>query len=370
MLRIGVNALYLIPGGVGGTEIYLRNLLAALAEIDAVNQYVVFTNRETGAGLVPQRANFIHAPQAVTARFRPGRILWEQVVLPFEARKHRLDVLFNPGFTAPLICGCPMVTVFHDLQHKRHPEYFRWFDLPFWNFFLWASVRRSRGLIAVSEATRDDLQRYYGVSARVIQHGVERQFFEIAKKRAPKDYLLCASTSHPHKNLVALLRAYEQAAGLPYLVITGVRGFAARQVEAAAGNSVKITGWIPREELYELFRRARGFIYPSTFEGFGMPVLEAMAAGVPVACSDIPPLREIAGSTVHYFDPADQTAIRSALELLAAGKLPTEAAQQRASEFTWEKTARETLDYLTEPRPQGSVSISRDPQNRGSAPSR
>jgi glycosyltransferase involved in cell wall biosynthesis len=355
MLRIGVNALYLIPGGVGGTEIYLRNLLAALAEIDAVNEYVVFTNRETGADLVPEGANFIHAPQAVNARVRPARILWEQLILPFEARNFRLDVLFNPGFTAPIVCGCPMVTVFHDLQHKRHPEYFRWFDLPFWNFFLWMSARRSRGLIAVSGATRDDLQRYYGVSAQVIHHGVERAFFEIATKRAPKDYLLCASTSHPHKNLTALLRAYRKAGGLPHLVITGVRGFAACEVEAAAGESVKITGWIPREELYELFRGARGFIYPSTFEGFGMPVLEAMAAGVPVACSDIPPLREIAGSTVHYFDPADESEIRSALELLAAGMLPTEAARQRASEFTWEKTARETLDYLTEPRPQGSV---------------
>src|SRR5579871_451722 len=347
MLRIGVNALYLIPGGVGGTEIYLRNLLAALAEIDPENQYVVFTNRETGADLVPDRANFLHAPQAVRAQFRPARILWEQLVLPFAARKHRLDVLFNPGFTSPIVCGCPMITVFHDLQHKRHPEYFRWFDLPFWRFFLWASVRRSRGLIAVSRATRDDLKKYYGADARVVHHGVERAFFEIADARRPQDYLLCASTSHPHKNLIGLLRAYEQAGGLPHLVLTGVRGFAAREVEQVAGRSVKITGWIPRSELYELFRGARGFIYPSTFEGFGMPVLEAMAAAVPVACSDIPPLREIAGSTVHFFDPSSEVAIRDALVRLASGTIPTEAARMRASEFTWERTARETLDYLS-----------------------
>jgi glycosyltransferase involved in cell wall biosynthesis len=347
MLRIGVNALYLIPGGVGGTEIYLRNLLAALAEIDTENQYVIFTNRETGADLVPARPNFEHAPQAVTASFRPGRILWEQFRLPSAVRKHRLNVLFNPGFTAPLVCPCPMVTVFHDLQHKRHPEYFRWFDLPFWNFFLWASARRSRGLIAVSEATRQDLHRYYGVDSQVVHHGVEREFFEIAKKREPKNYLLCASTSHPHKNLDRLLRVYRQSEHLPPLLITGVRGFAAREVEALAGGNVKITGWIPRHDLRELFRSARGFIYPSIFEGFGMPVLEAMAAGVPVACSDIPPLREIAGDTVHYFDPASDDEIRAALLELAAGTLPTEAAQQRASEFSWTKTARETLAYLS-----------------------
>jgi glycosyltransferase involved in cell wall biosynthesis len=240
-----------------------------------------------------------------------------------------------------------MVTVFHDLQHQRHPEYFRWFDLPFWKFFLWASVRRSRGLIAVSGATRDDLQRYYGVSAQVIHHGVEPQFLEIADRRQPKDYLLCASTSHPHKNLERLLRVHREVPGLPPLVITGVRGFAAAEVEKLAGDSVRVTGWVPREELYELFRGARGFIYPSMFEGFGMPVLEAMAAGVPVACSDIPALREIAASTVHYFNPSDDSEIGMALQLLANGKIPTGAAAERAGAFTWEKTARETLDYLS-----------------------
>src|ERR1700722_7276089 len=101
MARIGVNALYLIPGGVGGTEIYLRRLLAALASIDSENEYFVFTNIET-TDLVPRQANFYWKPQAVRARFRPARILWEQVVLPIGAARYRLDVLFNPGFTAPI----------------------------------------------------------------------------------------------------------------------------------------------------------------------------------------------------------------------------------------------------------------------------
>jgi len=347
MMRIGVNALYLIPGGVGGTEIYLRNLLRALAKIDSENQYVVFTNRETGVDLVPDSVNFVLAPQPLSARFRPARILWEQLALPLAARKHRLDVLLNPGFTAPLLCSCPMVTVFHDLQHKRHPEYFRWFDLPFWNFFLWASARRSRGVIAVSGATHDDIERYYGRSSEVIQHGVECEFTEVAQRREPKGYLLCVSTTHPHKNLQRLLRVHAQMKNAPKLVLTGVRGFAARQIESLAGGSVEVMGWIPREQLYELYRRALGFIYPSTFEGFGMPVLEAMAAGVPVACSDIPPLREIARSTVHFFDPANDREIHDALLLLASGKISTEAAQRRAAQFSWEKTARATLDYLS-----------------------
>ncbi len=176
---------------------------------------------------------------------------------------------------------------------------------------------------------------------------MEREFFEIAQHREPGDYLLCVSTTHPHKNLARLLRVHAETKNAPRLVITGVRGFAAREIESLASDSVELTGWIPREQLYELYRGALGFIYPSTFEGFGMPVLEAMAAGVPVACSDIPPLREIARSTVHFFDPASDREIRDALLLLASGKISTEAAQQRAAGFTWEKTAGATLDYLS-----------------------
>src|SRR4051794_16875838 len=140
-MRIGVNALYLIPGGVGGTEIYLRNLLRALEAVDRTNQYVVFTNRETGPDLVP--GSFLHVPLPVEARNRPWRLLYEQSGLALQLRRHRVHVMFNPGFTAPAFPGCPNVTVFHDLQHKRHPEHFRWFDLPAWNLFLGLSVRRS-----------------------------------------------------------------------------------------------------------------------------------------------------------------------------------------------------------------------------------
>jgi glycosyltransferase involved in cell wall biosynthesis len=347
MIRIGVNALYLIPGGVGGTEIYLRNLLIAMAGIDSTNQYIVFTNRETGADLVPAQSNFICEQQPVRASFRPARILWEQFVLPRAARRHRLNVLFNPGFTAPAVCACPMVTVFHDLQHKRHPEYFRWFDLPFWQLLLWISARRSRALIADSQATANDVQHYYHRSAQVVHLGVEPRFFEIARRREPKDYLLCVSTTHPHKNLDRLLRVHAQTKDAPRLVLAGVRGFAAKEIERLAGERVQITGWIPRDELYELYRGALGFIYPSTFEGFGLPVLEAMAAGVPVACSDIPPLREIGGSTVHFFDPSSDAAIGDALAKLASGAIPAQAAEARAAGFSWEKTARATLSYLS-----------------------
>jgi glycosyltransferase involved in cell wall biosynthesis len=368
MSRVGVNALYLIPGGVGGTEIYLRELLAALARIDTKNEYFVFSNFETGADLVPKQANFKWKPQAVRARHRVARILWEQIALPIEASRYRLDVMFNPGFTAPILARCACVTVFHDLQHKRHREYFRWFDRPFWRLLLWAAARRSRTLIAVSNATREDLAHYYPFAKgriRVVHHGVEAGFFALNRAGIPsafaenERFVFCVSTLHPHKNLDRLIRAYARKQRTFTMKIAGMRGFYARAIEAligelGCGKSIEVTGWIPREELMQLYERALAFVYPSTFEGFGMPVLEAMAAGIPVACSAIPPLEEVArsstGDAALFFDPLDEDAIAGALDRITSDEaLRRElavAGPRRAREFSWDRTAQLTAEAI------------------------
>ncbi len=360
-LRIGVNALYLIPGGVGGTEIYLRCLLEALATVDSKNRYIVFTNRETGAGLAPDAPNFTAEPQRVRASSRPARIVWEQTALA--ARTRGLDVLFNPGFTAPVFSACPQVTVFHDLQHKRHPEYFRWFDLPFWRLLLWAAARRSKLLIAVSDETQRDLLRFYRIpkdKVRVAPHGVDGACFPIAAARSPEPFLLCVSTLHPHTGLDTLLRAfamYRRSRPEFRLVIAGHRGFHAGRLERLIaeldlGAAVTLTGWISRERLYELYRKAYAFVYPSTFEGFGMPVLEAMAAGVPTACASIEPLKTVAGNAAVLFEPSSIECLLAALERItsdeALRRRLAEAGSVRASQFSWETSARLTLAALQE----------------------
>ncbi|HSW48585.1 MAG TPA: glycosyltransferase family 1 protein [Bryobacteraceae bacterium] len=365
-MRIGVNALYLIPGGVGGTEIYLRCLLGTLAEIDGHNEYVIFTNRETDPGIVPRRPNFTVAPQPVRAVCRPWRILWEQTGLPLAVRSRRVDVLFNPGFTSPVLCPAPTVTVFHDLQHKRHPENFRWFDLPFWRLLLWAAAHRSRTLVAVSEATRADLLRYYRISEskiRVVPHGVEEQFFEIGQRRGqiqPEPCLLAVSTLHPHKNLDRLVRVFarfRRSHPAFRLVIAGMRGFYATELERliaglGAGEVVRLTGWLPREELADLYLRAWAYINPTLFEGFGMPVLEALAAGIPTACSSIEPLRSVAGDAALLFDPLSDDALLDAMVRIASDEplrqRLAQAGPRRAAVFTWRKAAQATLGAFRE----------------------
>jgi len=368
-LRIGVNALYLIPGGVGGTEIYLRNLLPAIGAVDDADEFFVFTNQETAPDLVPAVSNFTHVPQPVRATSRPRRLLWEQFQLPDEAQRLKLDCLFNPGFTAPISAPCPLVTVFHDLQHKRHPEHFRTLDLAAWRFFLYWSARKSDRLIAVSETTKADLIRYYHLAPEridVIGHGVEPQFFALPAQRNPEPFILCVSTLHPHKNLDALLRAFAlfriERPGWR-LVLAGMKGFYTEAVERlrkslTLESAVEITGWIPRAELIDLYRRASVFVYPSTFEGFGMPVLEALAAGVPTTCSDIEPLRTLAGGAAVLFDPASEAAIATAMleaerrsaELSAAGP-------RRAAGHTWEAAARLTVRSLRAGSSRPSLSL-------------
>jgi glycosyltransferase involved in cell wall biosynthesis len=154
---------------------------------------------------------------------------------------------------------------------------------------------------------------------------------------------------HPHKNLDRLIRAYARQKRDYKLVLAGMRGFHTAKVEAliaelGVSDSVELKGWIPRSDLLRLYERARAFIYPSTFEGFGMPVLEAMAAGLPVACSDIPPLREVAGDSALYFDPLDESAIATALDQVIHA---TPNGRERARSFRWETSAEKTLEALT-----------------------
>ena len=374
-LRIGVNALYLIPGGVGGTEIYLRNLLPALARIDRRNRYFVFTNRETGTELCPRSGNFEAVPGAVRARLRPVRLAWEQLVLPLQASRLKLDVMFSPGFTSPLLCRSAGVTVIHDLQHRKQPENFGPLERRAWDLSVWGSAKRSRRIVTVSDSSRRDIIEAYGVNpqhVRVVQHGVEPDFFGLrGDERYPADrlreagvpecrYLLAVSTVHPHKNWQRLLEAYAhlvREGRREHLVIAGLAGKAwhdvkERLLDAELAERVHLLGWQPRPVLLTLFRFAEALVFPSTFEGFGMPVLEAMAAGIPVVCSDIPPLREIADGAAHFFDPASSPALTDALrEMFADNALReqfVERGLEKAAQFTWTRAAEQTLAVLLE----------------------
>ncbi len=358
-LRIAVNALYLLPGGVGGTEIYLRQLLNALARVDQKNEYLVFTNQETGRHLAPVSARFRHFPQPIQAEIRPLRILYEQSSLPSIIERENVDLVFNPGFTSPKALHIPAVTVFHDLQHVHHPEFFRKRELPFWNLLLAQAVRSSAKIIAASETTRRDVIEHYNLTEKrviAIPHGVEQEFFHLERAPDPENpFLLCVSTIDPNKNIEKLIKVFSGLRGeFPKLklVLAGMRGSQTAKVEALVDelqlhSCVRITGWVSRTEIYRLYEKATVFVYPSTFEGFGLPVLEAMAARVPLACSRIAPLLEVAGDAASFFDPQSEQEMAQTIWHLLSDQEETmrqvERGRNRAGVFTWEASAGKTL---------------------------
>jgi glycosyltransferase involved in cell wall biosynthesis len=283
--------------------------------------------------------------------------------------------MFSPGFTSPLLCRGAGVAVIHDLQHRKQPGNFGALERRAWDFLVWGSVKCSRRIVTVSESSRSDIIEAYGVDpthVRVVGHGVEPDFFDLADNaRYGEDllrqagvpecrYLLAVSTVHPHKNWQRLLEAYAhliREGRREHLVIAGLAGKAWQEVkgrllDAELADRVHLLGWQPRDVLLALFRHAQALVFPSTFEGFGMPVLEAMAAGVPVVCSDIPPLREIADGAAHFFDPSSSPALTDALrEMFGDRALRDQFVEQgleRAKYFTWTRAAEQTLAALLE----------------------
>lgn len=375
-MRIGINALYLLPGKVGGSETYIRNLVQSLSELDRDNTYVIFINKES-IGIFQELAPpLIIVPCPIHATNRPIRILWEQLILPFQIRRHEIDVLLSAGMTSPFFCTVPSVLTIYDLQHVNQPQNFSRLYLFFLKTIIYLSAKSSDGIITISEQVKKDIIKYYKIGAEkitVAHLAVNHElFFPLAgdnlsstrrKYKLPERYLLYAAAMLPHKNHARLLRSFKEIVkeipGIK-LVLTGAwdKGhdiLAGLISELGLQKDVIMLGWIPFEDIPFLYRGAEMFIYPSLHEGFGLPILEAMASGVPVVCSRIEPLVEIAGDAALLVDPYDQSDIaRGILSVFRDKTLRMkliEAGIQRAKTFTWERTASSTLAFLSNKMP-------------------
>jgi glycosyltransferase involved in cell wall biosynthesis len=272
-------------------------------------------------------------------------LVWYPLALPRRAARDSVNVLHATTMRAPLHTDVPLVVTVHDLAVIRCPWAFNRWNAKYSRRTLPRIVAAAEKVIAVSEFTASELTALLDVSSKkvaVVRHGVGDSF-STEGRAAEGDYVLCVSTLEPRKNLERLAEAFA-GAKLPdtELRIAGESGWGAVRLR---DGTLRELGYVEDDELAALYRGALCVAYVSLYEGFGLPVLEALACGAPVVAADIPALREVAADAAVYVDPLDVASISAGLrEALSRREELSAAGPIRAARFTWEQAARETIE--------------------------
>lgn len=351
-MRVGVNTLFLIPEQVGGSEIYVRHLLAAMTALPDAPEFVVFTNRENHDTFGAYERVLIDVP--ATQRWR--RLIAEQRTLPKAAARANLDLLFSPGYTAPFRAPCPQVVAILDAQFRAVPEGFSPLSRAAQGFFIGGAGRRAARITTLSAFSKTELRDRLGIPEnriRVTHPGVDPLFFEPQPSPFEPPYILSVSNTYAHKNYICLARAYARIADrIPHrLIIAGQP----RNGEPPAHPRIERVHHIPPIQVAGAMQACAAFVFPSRYEGFGLPVAEAMAAGAPVAAARAGSIPEVAGDHALYFHPDDESAMADAMLALISEPDPErqariDAARTHARQFTWPRCAETTLAAFYEAR--------------------
>jgi glycosyltransferase involved in cell wall biosynthesis len=363
--HIGLNLSFLVPGETGGMEIYARNLIESLVRVRPDLRLTAFVNRNAAAQPGPWRDLVPSVTVPVDSRSRIAWVLADQLLVPPIAMRARVHLLHSLANVGPAWGRFRRVLTVHDLIYKMFPEAHQGLRARALGVIMPLAVRRSHRLISDSQSTHRDLVRLMSASARkidVVPLGLSephpgsalserelREIYQLGNRRLA----LSLSAKRPHKNLVRLLGALAliPSERRPVLVIPGYPTWHEQELHARARSlgieaDVRIMGWLDEPRIEALYAAAACFVFPSLYEGFGLPVLEAMQRGVPVACSDRASLPELADDAALLFDPERPAEIAAAIIKLMEDPNESErlrrAGLERARRFTWEETARLT----------------------------
>lgn len=368
-MLIGIDASRSVAQERTGTENYSLNLIRHLLALRGDHRYRLYFNRPPSCDLRPCDL----APlRPCDRRIMPFPRLWTHLRLSWEMARRPPDLLFVPAHVLPIVHPRHSVVTIHDLGYLHYPEAHRLLGRFYLDLSTRYNARAATHLIADSSATKRDLIERYGIETdkiTVVYPGYDKTTFqpvrdeeaiEAVKARygIAGDYILFLGTLQPRKNLTRLIKAFSNIQYLVsnlQLVIAGKKGWLYKEIfrrveELGLGGKVVFTGYLPEGDLPALLSGARLFVFPSLYEGFGLPVLEAMACGTPVVCSNASSLPEVAGDAAVLVDPLDVEGLAAAMErVLGDEELRADLIDrgfEQARKFSWERCARETLDVL------------------------
>lgn len=366
-MRIGVDARPLREKQTSGIPRYVRSLLAALAEIDKVNEYVLYAHKDFDFKLPPR---FSKRSGALT---RYGSV-WMQAELPFWLTQDNIDVFWGTQHILPLRMSKKIkgILTMHDLVHYVFPETMKPLNLFINRLIIPPSVHRTDAIVAISHWTLSDVKKYLNPHPKVMKvaHlGVGKNFYprDVSQSKSllrekfqiTKPFLLTVGTFEPRKNIAGIFKAYSLLADkIPHdLVVVGQKGWKNKQVldemlKSRISSRIHLLGYVEDELIPNLYSAADIFIFPSLYEGFGLPPLEAMACAVPVVSSNISSIPEVVDDAALLINPQNpleiSIGIKKILELPELRSQLIERGLRQAAQFTWDKAARAMVDVINE----------------------
>ena len=348
----------------GGIQVYTVNILKALLKIDRKNEYLMIYKSKDHLG---RYSSFLNVSETVLPG--TGKLWWDQVSILRLAKARNLDIVYNPKLSIPLFTTAKTILVMHGAEQYAVPECFKWHDRIYFSVANRLYVRRASAIIAMTNIGKHDIARYMGASLEKI-HVIPEAYNELcrgrdlegareakAKYSLPERFILFVGGLTPLKNFGNLLRAFDRIREqIPQKLV--IVGFSRWKVEKdfkllddlGLRDSVIFPGFIPDEDIPKFYSLADLFVMPSLYEGFGIPVLEAMACGCPVVTTKTGCSTEVAGGGAVLVDPYNpEEMARGMLAVLSDEALRADLVRKgylRAKEFSWEKCARETLELF------------------------
>ncbi len=368
-MRIAIDATVL-PEKLGGAGVYVLNLISALSKIDRENEYFIFVEKRN-----IKKFNLANNFRLLGVRDMPRslRLIWEQIVFPFLLKRYKIRILHSPRYTTSwLRFGWKSVVTFHDMLFLLFPQKHNILKRFFYCWMLPIAAKKAERIIAVSSSTKKDIMKLLNISSekiRVIYLGIGSLYHPLEKKEVEDfrrkeeifgSFILYVGTLKKRKNVLNIIRAYKKIKekGIKEkLVIVGNKSGEYQNIYKAVKRSklekdVFFSGYVDEALLPFYYNSAFLFIYPSLYEGFGLPILEAMASGTPVITSNVSSLPEVVGDAAILVNPNNIEEMAEMMQKVLTNQKLREKMREkglkRAKLFSWERCARETLNLYEE----------------------